>query len=213
MATLRLDDGQRNTIIGGFHSVIERATNNKAFPMAKEEVWEFGLSLLPEKTVEYYLYLREQALGLTSSQSWRPTFQLTTDHHQYEFTFNEGELPKSKMVVGHKHPKYAEILDWAEHNCVLAEQVILAQRVVTRIINVCSSAGQIKRVMQPEILRFLPDHIMQSFSDAERQSRIPKNLELHEGDLELVANTLAIGALSLENQPGLSVDVTRKKID
>ena len=212
MATLRLDDSERNCIINGFERVLERATNNKAIPLEKPDVWKFGLSLLPDKTAECYVYLREHNKKLTTQAGWRPSFHIKDSTHDYEITVYDGKMPKEGLVVGDVHPAYKDMLDWASAYCELKEQVRKSNNIVRRIIGVCSSSGQIKRVMQPEILRFLPDHVMQSFGDAERQSRVPRELELHEGDLELLMNTLAIASLSPEDMPGLGASAEREKI-
>jgi hypothetical protein len=211
MGTLRLDDGERQNIINSFARILMRASNNKPFPMEKEEVWDFGLSLLEPKTVECYLYLRENNEKLVKSQNWHPTIELQDEFYSYHVTFCDEGLPQNGLQVPHTHPKYAEIHDWVTHYCDMEEQIAKARKAVRRVIQVCSSAGQIKRVLQPEILRFIPSHVLDTLDDAERQSRIPRNLELHDGDLELIANTLAVGSLSPEDRAGIDVEANRDR--
>ena len=212
MATIRLDDINRNNIINGFDNILERATNNKPFPLAKEDIWKFGLSLLPDKTAECYMYLREHNKQLTTATGWHPSFILKDNEHTYEVTLYDGSLPRNGMEVGGLHPEFSSLHGWASQYCNLQSHVRKSSQIVRRIIRACSSSGQIKRVMQPEILRFLPDHILESFNEAERQSRIPRGLELHEGDLETLMNTLAIASLSPREIGGVGASAEREKI-
>lgn len=215
MPTIRLGDAERAQIRGAFHRIMKRATNNRPFPLTEEDFPEFGYSLLDPLLVIHYEYLRENAPELTTASGWRPDFKVRSKEFVYKINLERVSMPKDGLLVPDAHPMQPEILEWAEHYYMMDQRVEYASKFLRGIVDTCSSTGQIRRVLSEDIIRFIPEYMQQAFKDAERRSRIPTNLCMDGFAEKLVdlADVLAIGSLSSEEQGGLCADVrTRTEI-
>lgn len=106
--------------------------------------------------------------------------------------------------------RYDEVWQWTRRYCEIYDRVKSASGFVTDVVEHCCTAGQIKRVMQDEILTFLPTYIRSSFNDAERQSRWPSSLPSDcWDDLKTLADTLALGSLSPKDLQGTQVSARK----
>lgn len=209
MATMRLGDVERASIKSNFSVVLGRAANNKAFPLEKDDAWEFGMSLLPVQIAEYYEYLREHARDLTSESGWNPEFFLNTDEFKFGLSIYGVSLPQEDLQLQSNHPRYAEILEWCEYRYGITERINDADHYMESIIYSCSSVGQIKRLMPDDILRFIPSNYRDSFKNAERRSRIPAGFKPEPDRLEQLAQMLALGSLSPKEREGIQVFLNR----
>ena len=220
MATLRLGDPERNSINDAFNRVLERASKNKPFPLKEDEIKNFGLSLLPHKAADAYKYLYENDRDLVRTVGYHPCFEIRSEPidpsksmeravYSIELAGSGYIFPKNGLTVETTHPRYAEILAWADHYCEMDELVSKSLKTLYHVTASCSSAGQIKRVLQHEILRFLPENVSSSLAHAERRSRIPKDLNVSKEELETVANTLTIASLSCEEMVGVAATAAR----
>jgi hypothetical protein len=216
MPTLRLGDSERGNIIRAFTRVLERAKNNKKFPLIEDDFPEFGYSLLEPEIAAKYEYLHLNAPKLVRSSAWNPNFKLRTDDFEYEIGIYEQSLPQDALVISRSHERYDELLDWAETYAEAQTNIHRGSAVIREVVEASSSIGQVKRVLSEEILRFIPDHMQATFADAERRSRFPSNLPTDglPDRLENLANTLALGSLSPESVEGIrAATIIKKPID
>ena len=218
MPTMRLGDNEHQQIYNSFKRVAKRANNNKVFPLVKDDFPEFGYSLLEPRIAERYIFLRNEAVALTSCESWNPSIYVNTKEYKYYITLASNtyiKMPLDDMVVPDTHPKYAKLLKWAEEQHAVETRVNLAMNDLETIVYSCSSVGQIKRVLQEDILCFIPDYMRSTFTHAERRSRIPAGLgaDIKElaRQLEEIAYVLALGSISPEKREGMDVTVKRRK--
>lgn len=211
MPTMRLGDGERSTIINAFGKVAKRATNSKIFPLVEDDFPEFGYSLLPYQVAEAYKFLKDNHDDLVNSSStFAPDFRIHSEDHAYKVELYAEELPCDGLIVPDSHPRYTELITWAQEYNSIIVRVSSAMHYLGGIINECSSMGQIRRVLSDEIIQFVPDYMQESFKDAERRSRIPKNVTLNADRHSELADILAIGSLSPENISGINAKVTSR---
>ena len=213
MPTLRLGDSERQQIRIAFSNAMARGLNNKAFPLSEDDFPEFGYSLLTPAIADAYSYLHEHAHQLVRSSSYRPDFKIADEVYRYGVNIRGVSMPMDGMEVPRSHPRYDEILDWTATYGDIQEKIVEAKSTVQEIVRASSSAGQIKRVMQEDILRFLPWHMQDSFNDAERRSRWPSGLQKTgmTQKLDQLGQMLALGAISPEQQPGIQATVDYRK--
>lgn len=209
MATMRLGDVERGSIKSNFSTMLARANNNKSFPMEEDEIWDFGMSLLPVQTAEYYQYLRDHAKELTTEAGWNPEFGIRNDEAKFSVTIYGVTLPQEHLQLLDTHPRYAEILEWCEHRHVMSERIDDADYYMREVVDACSSVGQIKRLMPEDILRFVPSQMRDTFKHAERRSRVPRDFTPEPERAERLGQMLAIGSLSPENREGLQIYLNR----
>jgi hypothetical protein len=213
MPTLRLGDAERAEIKDAFRRVANRANNNKQFPLSEEDFPEFGYSLLEDRTRRHYEWLRDEAEDLTSAATWNPEFCIRDSEYLYGITLHgKPELPKEKLLLTEGHAMHPPILKWVQEQYAIEDQVSESMYYLSHIVANCLSTGQIKRVLQEEILRFLPKYMHQTFEGAERQSRIPRGLEYSKEKLEALANILALGSISPEERVGIDTTIDRTEI-
>lgn len=215
MPTLRLGDQEKSDIKEAFHTATTKAKNNKPFPLTEADFPEFGYTLLSDETRLHYQWLRENNEDLTKVVSWGPEVNLKNADALYEIALHSGvSMPKDNLVVPETHPKYLEILEWAQFYCKTATRVRISNEYLSEIVNECCSTGQIRTVLRPEIMVFLPEHMMSSFGNAERKSRWPRGLATEGAKEKLIelADVLALGALSPNKREGLNVTATRNAI-
>lgn len=208
MATARLSLSDKGDIQRGFRSTLNRSLNNKQFPIAKDDLFEFGIKCLPEDVGERYAWLHEHDKALTSAHSWRPDIEIVAPHptepdvtRTYTIT-TEGKLPKDPMKCPASHPQHAEVLAWAEWYSTQYDSVRHATNYIERLVDVCTTVGQIKRVLPPEVMSSIPAWMQQTLNEAIRKSRIPRPwVESKWNTPEFQENfmqTLVLGAISLE---------------
>lgn len=207
MPTKRLSDYDRTRIHRSFGAVSRRALNSKPFPLTEEEIPEFGISLLEPKVAECYTYLQEFGVDLVRVSAYHPDFRIRSDTREFEVNMYRVSMPKDGLVVLENHPRYTEILAWAMHYHEIEKKVVSGNQYLRTVVNSCTSLGQIKRVLQDEIIRFVPERMQRHFAGAERQSRIPRGFTPDRERLEELANILAIGSLSPEEKPGVNASV------
>jgi len=204
---MRLGDHERSEIRSGFGRVAQRAKNNKVFPLVEEDFPEFGYSMLDPRIAGPYEFLREHASELTSAAAWNPDFKIRDATHVYEIEVHGVTLPKEHLLLPDNHPKHAVLIKWAKEQWDIDQRVSNALYYLHEIVETCSSTGQIKRVLQDEILRFVPEYMHQSLGNAERKSRVPAGLTVSPERLNDLANILALGSLSPKDRQGLSATV------
>lgn len=212
MPTLRLGDRERAEIRSGFARVANRASNNKQFPLTEEDITEFGYSMLEPRIAKYYEFLRDEASDLTSAATWNPEFKVRGKEHVYEITLHGVTLPKEGLLLTDDHAMYRPILVWAREQWDVELRIARAIGYLHEIVEKCSSTGQIKRVLQDEIIRFVPEYMQETFGYAERQSRVPAGLNIDKEKLNELANVLALGSISPDDREGIGTTVNRHDI-
>lgn len=214
MPTLRLDDSSRETITDAFSHVLDRITNNKEFPLKHEDVWDFGMRILDRKVAQSYQYLLDNKAELTTKAMWNPEIVLSNGTWEYGitlFTSSMG-LPYDRMPVPVTDLKFNELIEWCDYYEELKKKQKDADSFMRYLIYSCSSVGQIKRVMPADFLTFLPNRMIATFNDAERRSRVPAGYDPQQGQLEHLAQMLALGSISPEKREGMNVSTTRTRI-
>lgn len=212
MATLRLGDAERSNINNAFARVLERAQNNQKFPLEEEDIEDFGMSLLSDKAAECFSYLKEFEEDLVRTSSYNPNFKIRGSTFEYDISLWRVELPRDNLLVPEQHAAHAEILEWVTQYCIVQKDIADARDHVREIVAACSSVGQIKRIMQDEILRFVPQYMRETFGNAERRSRVPSGFEIEPDKLTHLSTVLALGTLSPESEGGVSTSVNRTPI-
>ena len=133
---------------------------------------------------------------------------------EYNISLPRMTLPSDNLLLPETHHRHAEILEWAIGYDRMNDRVRAAQSFLNNIVECCSSAGQIRRVLSDDILRFVPDYMQHTFKDAERKSRIPASLGMDgfaESIVELT-DVLALGTLSPKNMVGIDASANRTPI-
>lgn len=98
-----------------------------------------------------------------------------------DLMFNDNKLPiwnrKAEMefvdpheVLGPK--KYAELSDWAKVAVHIHTRVEMTKTVLTRIVRLASTVGQLKR-MAPELVKYTATQTQEAFGGQERRSPLP----------------------------------------
>jgi len=214
MPTLRLGDNEKSEIRSAFKRVIYRAKNNVPFPLQEHDFPEFGYDLLEPRIAKHYEFLRDEAEFLTKASAWTPNFNVRSATDEYNISLPRMTLPSDNLLLPETHHRHAEILEWAIGYDRMNDRVRAAQSFLNNIVECCSSAGQIRRVLSDDILRFVPDYMQHTFKDAERKSRIPASLGMDgfaESIVELT-DVLALGTLSPKNMVGIDASANRTPI-
>lgn len=211
MPTLRLGDQERSEIRQSFNEILERSKNNQPFPLQDHDFPEFGYEMLPSNIAHHYAELREHGEFLTKASVWNPDFKIRDDAYQYDISISGDAVvvPKDGLILPTTYYKHQEILEWAASYIEVAEKVSDARGFLSGMVECCSSTGQIKRLLTDEVMRFLPNHMMEHFNNAERRSRIPAGMCM-DGFAEKMDNLtqmLALGSLSPSERVG-SVDAS-----
>ncbi len=207
MPTKRLDDSDRSQINAHINGMLARGLYNKKFPIEKDDWLEWGRSLLHEKAHKYWMYLRQNYPDLVrEGASWSSSFKISDDEGTYYLNASSVIMPYDGIYIPKEHESYPEILAWAKWNYDLRTQIAVAQRYTQMCIGHCHSVGQVKRVLNEDTLRFVPEWLQKTLKDAERKSRVPAALELNEEKALLTANLLALGSISPQSREGVSVD-------
>lgn len=207
MATTRLGDHERGRTIADFNEIIGRAANNKVFPLDPENSWGFGLGLLPDGVRDKYIHLTVVEPSLVTKAGWNPTIVVADNINKWKIDLYGQAMPKDNMQVPETHPLYQPLIEWCEYHHQIIVDISTADSYLRKIVNACSSAGQIKRLMPPEVLTYLPAKLVLSFGNAERQSRIPRNFQIDKEKMEHFANMLAIGAMSPDKREGMQISL------
>lgn len=207
MPTMRLGDNERSTIINEFRHVAIRATNSKIFPLVEDDFPEFGYSLLPPKISEAYKYLKDNHDDLVKESTYSPDFRICSKEYAYKVELYGQELPCDGLIVPYSHPKYIELITWTGEHYSLVMRINSAMGYLRGIVEECVSTGQIRRVLTDEIIQFVPEYMQESFKDAERRSRVPKNAILNADKHNELMDILAIGSLSPKEISGINARV------
>ena len=209
MATARLALGDKNDIRRVFEKTLKRSLNNKPFLIDKEDLFEFGISCLPEAVGEKYAWLYEHDRKLTITHSWRPKIELSVPHptepdvtRTYQLHV-EGTLPKDPSFCPAQHPLFNDLLAWAEWYSAQEANVKLASNYIKVLVDSCTTVGQISRLLPPDVIQSIPTWLKNTLSEAVRQSRVPAawtnsiNVNTPERQ-EQFMQTLVLGAISLD---------------
>jgi hypothetical protein len=210
MATDRLSLSDKSRLEHTFTSTLSRSLNNKPFPINKEDILEFGIKCLPEDVGEHYAWLYNHDRKLVSYSSWRPEISITVEHptkpdmmmmRNYKIPI-DGSLPRDPTICPESHPRFKEVLEWAEWYAGQSDQVRKATYYIEELVHACTSVGQIKRVLPPEVMSFIPEWMRKNFNQAIRKSRIPRAWAVNDYNTpeleEIFMQTLALGAISIE---------------
>jgi hypothetical protein len=208
---MRLGDSERSSIKSAFRAVANKAKNSKVFPLTEEDFPDFGYSLLEPRIAKYYEFLRSEAEDLTSAATWNPSFNIRDANYLYDISIYGVTMPKEGLLVTEQHSMYAVLLKWGEEQNDIDDRVDSSMYYLSGIVESCSSTGQIKRVLQEDIIRFVPDYMQNTFKGAERRSRIPAGLELEDEKTEQLIDILALGAISPDNREGLNASVDSRQ--
>lgn len=212
MPTARLSEYDRNHIESEYNSVLRRALYNKPFPIPKDDMKQWGRSLLPQEVADRWLWLREHRPELAAEGShWRGHFKIGSDTHLYSLNSDDVRLPFDGIFVPREHDSYSAVLEWTVWWEETREKVSMAEHWLSKCIYQCHSVGQIKRVLGEEIIRFVPNSLARTLKHSERQSRIPRGLNIDADKHELLCNMLTLGSISPEKVP--EPDVTVESVE
>jgi hypothetical protein len=213
MTTKRLSDWDRQQIIDGYKRKLRRCLHNKQFPIKKDDLETWGISLLDPVIYDKWKYLREHVPDMVKDFSYfHSTFTISDDNYVYKVKGYKVPLPYDDIVVPHDHPTHPEVLAWVQWYDDMELRRASAVTWLHKCVAHCHSIGQVKRVLPEEILRFSPDHMLKTLKDAERQSRIPAGFNIDEEKMKNLADTLALASISPEDEPDVDVTVTYKTV-
>lgn len=208
MATARLSDQEKCSIVNSVERTIKRALHNKVFPVPEDEISEWVTNQLPTRIREAYLLLREEDRGLVKKQGYGCDFIIHSDTHKYQIGVSKW-VPKNGLVISPHDPYHASVLEWAAWNSETKDAVSAADDYISSLVWSCTSAGQLKRLLPVEIMRFIPDHLL-DFSLVERRSRIPNSFNPDKKQLEAMMDLLVVGSLSPIERKGAFADLEHK---
>ena len=208
MATARLGLRDRADIQRAFETTLKRSLNNKPFLIDKDDLFEFGISCLPEAVGEKYLWLHAEDFKLVTIHTWRPKIELSVPHptepdvtRTYHL-YVEGALPKDPCLCPVQHPLFNELLAWADWYVTQDANVKLASSYISGLVDCCTSIGQINRLLPPDIMQSMPTWLKSTLSGAIRKSRVPavwagSHINTPERQ-EQFMQTLVLGAISID---------------
>ncbi len=202
MATARLDDNEKSRIGTGIGTIIGRALHNKQFPLEKEDVFDWILGQIPESHEKAYRLLESEHPELVKKQSYGCDFKILSTTHSYQIGVTS-EVPYNHILINPFDPRHAAVLEWAEWWFGVKEQVGEGCNYVEELVWACTSVGQLKRLLPPEILRFVPSHLL-DFSEVIRRSRIPASFTPDAVKMEAMMKILTLGAISPEQRKGMN---------
>jgi hypothetical protein len=206
MATARLSDDDKRSIRNTISKVINRALNNKKFPIKKDDVWGVAMDQMKKRHRKAYELLTNECSDLvTKTNRWGAYLRIQSPTHTYALMMSQ-RLPKSELIVRENYPCHAELLAWAEWYAELEEKLADANVFCAELIESCTSVGQVKRLLPDEALRFVPDHLL-DFSEVERRSRVPAGFTPEPDRMDNLMQMLALGSLSPEKRRGEEVTV------
>lgn len=211
MATKRLADWDKNRITRDFNEVLKQALNNKKFPIEKDDFEEWARSLLPKKVLKSFNFLMEaceKLVNIPSKYNSGLTLVDTDQGGTYHLSTYDGITPYDNIPIPAEHPSYGEVLAWAKWYNETHKKITSAQNWLETCVYHCHSMGQVARVLDDEILRFVPDHIAKSLGGAERRSRMPRGFEIDKERHEELSNMLALGSLSPKKRQGADIWVS-----
>ena len=213
MATERLTDDDKSTIVNKIDNITVRSLYNKKFPVDKEDIFEWVTNQMEQSHQDAYRLLRVENIDLTnSSSSWDSDFFIRSDSYTYKANIRYS-LPLKSLEIRKTDPHHADVIEWIEWYYDLEQRVAQAREYCFKMVWACTSAGQIKRLFPDEALRFVPSHLL-NFNDVERMSRVPRSLALDGEQLENLMNMITLGAISPEERKGVIVSIaTRDYID
>ena len=209
MATARLSDYDKGKIIRNFNVILNQVTNNKEFPIADEDMMAWGIRQMPKDLRIPYKYLMEHANHLVKTATYNASFYISSDNYKYEVS-HYATWPCKNITIKVTDPLHKDVLEWVEWYYDMLKKIQAANRYQHGAIHSCTSAGQITRILPPEVIRFLPNKISTTLGDAERKSRIPRGFHHDENELENLLQMLALGSLSPTDHVGLNVAVPRR---
>lgn len=208
MPTIRLSDPDRSQIEHEFNAVLFRALFNKPFPIEQDDIKEWGRSLLSQEEAKHWNWLREYRPELAREGGyWRGEFKLETRERIYELSADDNPMPFDGIFVPNDHKDYDDVLTWAIWYNETNEAVSTAQSWLSKCICHCHSVGQVKRVLGEEIIKFVPNSLRASLANSERQSRIPRGLNINKERHELLCNMLTLGSISPDERKSAHVIV------
>ncbi len=207
MATARLTDNDKSEIAGNLSNVINRALNNKKFPLRKEKVFNWLSNQMKSTHRDAYLLLRDECPKLiTNCRSWEANFFIRSDINEYKVSIHT-KIPTPELRIHLNDPHYSDVLEWVKWYWELHAKVDEADTYAHHLIWGCTSVGQIKRLLPDEILRFVPSHLL-DFSEVERKSRVPRGVSQNTDQFENMMQMAALGALSPSEAKGVNTNVT-----
>lgn len=210
MPTQRLSDTDKSWIESQFDQVLNRANNNKPFPVSEEDIPEWVFSTLPDSVAEAWKVCRQfdQRLVMTAGYYFNIEVICKDNIGKYYLRCEEiGNVPNHKPVIDEGSMWYEEVLNWCDETHALSEKVHEAELYLESAIYSCTSAGQIARILPDDCLRFVPNTVLSSLQDAERKSRIPRGFKPDEEKAGLLLDMLALGSISPEERAGPDVTI------
>lgn len=216
MATTRLTEWERSSVRNEFMQTLVRSVNNPPFPVPREDIFRFGIEIMdvPEPVRKAYaLLINYNKGGLANKSTYQANFKVQDEQNKLVYICQSGtfeSMPSGDLCVYHTHPLHQEILKWCELHYQLQIKYNWAMKVTDEILDNCHSAGQLKRVLPQEAVRFLPNHMIASFKDAIRKSRYPAGLNIEQHFLDNLCDTLALGSINPEDRKGARVECTEK---
>lgn len=201
MATARLSDDERSSIVNTIERITARALLNKEFPIAKEDATAWVISQLPKPIRKAYLLLKADEPELVTEKSYASDFRIKSDTMMFQIGI-DAPVPRDHILVQPSDVHHADIIKWAEWEVDIKKKVDAADSYISELVYSCTSVGQLKRLLPQEIMRFIPKHLL-DFSEVERRSRIPASFTPVADDLESMMNMLTLGAISPEKRKGM----------
>lgn len=202
MATARLNDDERQNISNAITRIIQRALHNKEFPVPKEEVTEWITNQLPKPIREAYRLLRADAPDLVIQQSYSCDFDICSDTYKYRIGISQ-PVPTNNIMVLTTAKYHAAVIEWVEWEVKTKNQSEDAESYIETLVWSCTSSGQLKRLLPQEVMRFIPNYLL-DFSQVERRSRIPNGFKPDTDRMENMLYMLTVGAISPEHCKGMA---------
>lgn len=209
MPTERLSDDDKSTINGEMDAIINRAMFNKKFPVKSKDLFEWLVDQMPDSHQKAYRLLRAENKKLVStSGTWGSKFKIRDANTEYTVQVT-AKVPYDYVVVAENDSRNAEVVEWLLWYEDLKIKVDSASSYAATLVWACTSAGQLKRLLPKEVLRFIPTHLL-NFDDVERRSRIPRSFKPDSDKMDNLMQMLALGSLSPKERKGLDIELHHK---
>ena len=204
MPTPRLTDENKRDIARKFYYVLRRASWNKPFPVTEKDdpkLKNLGLLCIEEQARIHYEALLKLDESLLKPSAWKTEMSISDDDFVYYLEGRDMDIIKQNLRIPIEYPHHDAILEWAQFNSCVEQDVKTAGEIIGKVIDSCSTVGQIKRVLPEDLLRYVPDVLTMQLGEAERASRIPRHLDIDKEKIEHLGNMLALASISPKEQP------------
>lgn len=214
MATKRLDLSEKDKITSSVSEIMNRVIYGLDFPIEHnsktQNRTEFVWDLLPQDMRNAYFVIARYTHPETYQKSVRValerdmysrsdvTVKLMDGDTEYRVNMPlENCIPsvgEYNFELPTSHERYDDFIQWTHTYLRHYGHIQTADDHLTDIVNNCSAAGQIARVL-PDLKDYLGGEARESLTGAVRRSRLPPRLEVDREAVKHIMHYLAMGSL------------------